>query len=452
MRLTNLNRSNGIGATCHHVELGPFRLVIDCGMDPKVTGRQTMPKLSMVPDHSLDFIILTHSHLDHLGALPVLLRRQDRARVLTSMPTRMLAPRMLYNSLGVMKRQREELEIPEYPLFTQSDIDRFNQRIMPLAYGHTREFELHGEALEVTLFSAGHVPGAAGVLLGYKKRSIFFTGDVQFEPQRILPGAAFPDKEVDTLVMETTRGATERKPGENRASETERFLETIRHTLNGGGSVCIPVFALGRMQEMLAILHEARARKELPECPIYSSGLGMDLCDIFDGIARKTGAVNFRRKLLKDLQVSSLPDWVKPGGTPPKPCIFLVSSGMMVENTPSYAVCAMLLGGHENTICIVGYCDPDTPGGKLLATSPGDEFIFEAIDHAARVSAHIERFDLSAHAERADLLDFALAASPRAIVLTHGDREARDWFWDSIYTTMSSVSVFDPEPLETCVV
>jgi Cft2 family RNA processing exonuclease len=105
---------------------------------------------------------------------------------------------------------------------------------------------------------------------------------------------------------------------------------------------------------------------------------------------------------------------------------------MLVENTPSYALASGMLGNHDNTIGFVGYCDPDTPGGKLMVTKPGDDFLFESVHVRSRVKARVEKFELSGHAEREELLEFALQADPRVIVLTHGDPEARRWFADEI--------------------
>ena len=125
---------------------------------------------------------------------------------------------------------------------------------------------------------------------------------------------------------------------------------------------------------------------------------------------------------------------------------------LMVENTPSYMAAAALLGSHQNTLCFVGYCDPDTPGGKLLKTRQGDPFLFKALRKTVPVTARIETFDLSSHADREDLLDEAMRRNPRAIVLTHGDQEARDWFKEQIKQADPRCSVIDPQPLKTLTV
>lgn len=448
MHITDLNRDGGIGCNSMLVELGPFRLLVDAGMHPKKAGLDSIPEFSLVEDNSLDLVLLTHCHLDHLGSLPVLMRRQPQAQLLASIPSKELAGRMLRNSISVMKRQREELNMPELPLYTRQDVHKLESRMLPMAYNRPRFFHNNGNELKVTFHQAGHVAGAAGLGLEYKGRKIFFTGDVLFSKQKTLPGAKFPKGELDTLIMETTRGGTARAAGVTRQKEVERLFRTVEHILSHGGSVLIPVFAFGRMQEILSLANEARNEGQLRECPIYCSGLGMDLANYFDSISRKTGLLNFRRQILKDLKVKRLPNNLKPGVNPAENGLYIVSSGMMVEHTPSYQVAASLLSHHQNGICFVGYNDPDTPGGKLLATEPGDPFLFEALDYTCHVQAQIEKFDMSGHAERDELIDFAEGANPRAIVLNHGDAQARAWFYKELTSSSENRKVLDPKPLK----
>jgi len=448
MLITDLNRHGGIGSNCHLVEIGPFRLVIDAGIHPKMVGMDGVPEFKKIPDYSVDAVILTHCHLDHLGAIPLVMRHQPEARLLMSVPSSIIATRMLHNSVNVMMRQRDEHGITEFPLYTHSEIERMAHQIQPMPYEKTRYLDKGTEELAITFYPSGHVPGAVGVELVYNHRSIFFTGDVLFEDQKYLPGASFPRKEFDTLVMETTRGRQSRAKDSSRQHELDRLFKTIGKTLTNSGSVLIPVFALGRMQELVCLMHEARRLGHIPkDCPIYASGLGLDLADYFDEITRKTGSLNFRKGVLKDLKVKRMPDML-PGKDPQENAIYLVSSGMLVANTPSYAACASLLDHSRNTVCFVGYCDPDTPGGELQATGHGDAFLFEKLDYICNINASIERFDLSAHADREELLNFALEVSPRSIILTHGDDDARQWFMEQLTELLPKAKVQNLTPLE----
>jgi len=448
MKLIDLNRDGGIGANSLYVQLGDFHLVIDSGLHPKKAGREAAPNLRPLQGVKLDLIIVTHCHLDHIGSLPLLLRDQPEVPAIMTPPSRMLIERMLHNSVNVMVREREEGGVADYPLFTHEEIERVASRFYAQPFGHAKKFSGAKDEIEFILHPAGHIPGAAGVEIIHKHRRIFFTGDVLFNVQRILAGAKFPHARFDTLVTETTRGVTERPPGHARSNEMIRLVQTINATIQRGGSVLIPVFALGRMQEIMAILHDARKFNKLVDAPIFASGLGMDIADLFDEITKKTGTVHFTRTILKDLKVRKTPRDLVAGKEPPQQGIYVVSSGMVVANTPSYTLASCLAASPKHSICFVGYCDPETPGGQLLAAPAGEPFLFDAVNVKVRLRAQVERFELSGHADREELLDFAVQCDPRSIVLTHGDPPARAWFLEQLKTKLPHAKVLDPVPLQ----
>jgi|UniRef100_UPI00404A6B51 Cft2 family RNA processing exonuclease len=446
MKLTDLNPEGGIGANSTLLQLGDLRILVDCGLNPKLVGRKAAPNLNLLRDKPLDLIIITHCHLDHIGSLPIAMREHPDTPVIMSTSSRMLIERMLRNSASVMKRQKEDQNIPDYPLFTHGEVERYSARMTGLAFGHAKKFRGNRDEIEVILHPAGHVAGAAGVELRHKHRQIFITGDVQFESQRTLPGAKFPSGHFDTLIMETTRGDTESLNSRTRSDELNRLVDAINDTIKRGGSFLIPIFALGRMQEILTVIHDARKFGKLVNCPIFASGLGMDLADYFDEISRKTKHIQFNRGIIKELHANPLPRKIPAGVDPQQNALYIVSSGMMVENTPSYTLASGLVGHTRNTVGFVGYCDPDTPGGKLLAANTGDTFLFEKANVKVKLKARIDRFELSGHADREDLLEFALQATPRSIVLTHGDQPARDWFTAQFAEKIPKSKVLDPVP------
>ena len=449
MKLTDLNRDGGIGANSMFIQLGDLNILVDCGLHPKKVGRVAAPDLRLLHGITLDLIIITHCHLDHIGSLPVVMREHPNTPVIMTVSSRMLIERMLHNSANVMIRQRDEEHIPDYPLFTHDDIDRCAKRLIGLQFGHAKHFRGARDEIEIIFHPAGHVAGAAGVELRFKHRAIFITGDVLFEAQRTLSAAKFPAGHFDTLIMETTRGATERPAGKERVNEIGRLITAINDTIQRGGSMLIPVFALGRMQEVFAILHDARKFGRLVDCKIISGGLGIDLCDYFDEIARKTHHVQFNRSILKELKVQPMPRKLSAGQDAEQNALYIASSGMMVENTPSYALASGLLGQARNTIGFVGYCDPDTPGGPLLAAHPGDDFLFKAANVKQKLRARVERFELSGHADREELAEFAVQTGARSVVLTHGDPPARAWFKQQLAQQMPDTRVLDPVPLQT---
>ena len=447
MKLIDLNRLGGIGANSTYVQIGSFNILIDAGLNPKELGYDAMPDFSPIEDVELDLIILTHCHLDHLGSLPVVSGHNPEAPVITSVPNIELAPRMLRNSINVMKRQREEHGISDYPLFLHRDVVDLSKRLVAQRYDRGEIYTKGNEKIEVILHSSGHVAGAAAVELLHQGRRIVFSGDVLFEHQRTLPGAKLPQGEIDTLILETTRGASARQPDLTRKSEVARLIAQIETILQRGGSCLIPVFALGRMQELFKIIYEARNNGHIPKTPIYAAGLGMDICNYFHKIHERTGLIDFSFKMMEKLNVRALDPNMRPGRDLPRKGIYIVSSGMMVEHTPSYKVAASLLPHANNGLCFVGYCDGDTPGGKLLATRDEGSFFFETLDYLAPIRASIEQFDLSGHADREQLAEYATQSQARSIVLTHGDPDARAWFQTTLNQSLSEGTVLDPVPL-----
>jgi predicted metal-dependent RNase len=230
--------------------------------------------------------------------------------------------------------------------------------------------------------------------------------------------------------------------------EIARLIDSINDTIAKGGSFLLPVFALGRMQELLSVFHDARRFGRLIECPIYAGGLGIGLSELFHEVSHKTKDVQFDMRILKELKLKKLPPKIIPGQEPAQKGLYIVSSGMLVERTPSYALASGLLGHARNTIGFVGYCDPDTPGGKLLAAKPGASFLFSAVDVRAKVKARVDRFELSGHAERGELLEFAVQTKARCIILTHGDPDARGWFEAQLAEQLPKAKIIDPVPLQ----
>jgi Cft2 family RNA processing exonuclease len=449
MKLIDLNPQGGIGANSIYLQIGDVNILVDCGLNPKQAGRLAMPDFSLIKDISLDLIIITHCHLDHIGSLPVIMRLHPNAQVVMTHSSKMILDRMLHNSANVMLRQKEENNIPDYPLFTHEEVDRCVPRFTGMEFLQPKKFKGKSDEVEIMMHHAGHVAGACAVEIHHKHRHIFVTGDVLFENQRTLRGAQFPSGHFDTVIMETTRGTTERQVGKERVHEVNRLINSINDTINRGGSFLLPVFALGRMQEILSIIHDARKFGRLVKCPIYAAGMGMALADYFDEISRKYQHVQFNRNIIKDLNIQPTPRKLDAGKDLKQNALYIISSGMLVERTPSYTLASGMIEHARNTIGFVGYCDPDTPGGQLLQAKTGDEFLFATANVSAKLNARVERFELSGHADREELAEFAIQTQARSVILTHGDQAARDWFVKELGAKMPGSKIIDPVPLQT---
>ncbi len=225
MKITNLNPDTGIGATAWLLELEGHRLLMDAGIHPKREGRESLPLFGRVAREEVDAIAISHCHHDHIGALPIAVRHFPRAHVLMTELSYFLVERVLHNSVNVMTRQRDELGIREYPLYSHDEVDE----IAPLFQGFKYNREVDWAAFHkarsgfpsptLEFFDAGHALGSAGIMVRGQKETMFFTGDVCFHDQTILRRARFEDVQADVLVMETTRGNRQVPPGFSREGE-----------------------------------------------------------------------------------------------------------------------------------------------------------------------------------------------------------------------------------------
>jgi Cft2 family RNA processing exonuclease len=126
--------------------------------------------------------------------------------------------------------------------------------------------------------------------------------------------------------------------------------------------------------------------------------------------------------------------------------IFVITAGMMSENTAAHDLAARMIGDERQSIFFVGYADPGTPGGRLKAAKQGETFVFSPSAGRVTRECNVQEFDLTAHANRNDLLDFVGQVSPRAVLLGHGDDEARGWFEEQIRSRHPKIKIIQPQP------
>jgi Cft2 family RNA processing exonuclease len=453
MIFTNLTRANEIGANSYLLDFdGDGRLVIDAGMHPRGEGVDGLPRLDALPFDSVDTILVSHAHHDHTGALPLLMREHPGARVFMSEPTYYLADPLLHNSVQVMLKQKAEKGIAEFPLFSHRELDQLVK--VWQACGLERDWSPRGypdpenEALTFRFHDAGHILGSVGMSIRHRGRTILYTGDVNFTDQTLLRAAEFPRGDIDVLITETTRGAQPRPPGFTRDGEVERLAQAIEQTFAQGGAVLMPVFAMGKTQELLAQLHFFQRQRRLPETPIYIGGLGRTFTEIYDRLAARTRRQHQRLQLLETIQPQVMDGRRARDFNPKRGHIYLISSGMMTENTLSNIFAQEFLAHERHSVFFVGYCDPESPAGRLRATPRGGQVVLNSQYGAQPVRCRVEHFDFTAHAQREDLVDYIVEANPRTCLLVHGDAPALDWFKQELGKRAPDMRVIVPPPGE----
>ena len=397
---TNISGAEEIGANCYLLEMDGTRIVLDSGMHPKKEGKAAMPDFDSLEPNSVEAVFLSHSHLDHLGTLPVLQEKQPAAEVFMTPAAAALSEVMLHNSVNVMSAKRLDLGIVEYPFFTHNDLDRLSDAWHAKSCNEVFRVGFRQNVL-ATFYDAGHILGSAGVMLeGESGHTVFYTGDVQFEDQSMIPGADFPESGVDTLVMECTRGGFQRSAHYSRPEEMVRFGKAIAETLERGGAVLIPVFAIGKSQEMLFNIHRVKQQGVIPaNTPVYFGGLSAKVSLLYDRFAGLTRRHDHEFKLKE-----------------------------------------------KNAILFVGYADPDSPAGLLKATPEGELVKMRPNGQPVRRKCTVDCFDFSGHATRDSLVNYAVKLNPRQVVLVHGDPDAVEWMHHTLSAKMPDSTIVVPEP------
>lgn len=410
-----------------------------------------LPNLPALAGRPVDALLLSHAHLDHVGSLPVLMRQQPQARVFMTEPTAAIGDALLHNSVNVMTREREEVGVI-YPLFTHRETDRATDRWQHCPIG--QPFTLDGERspaapndeISFEFRQAGHVLGAAGILLRAEGRTVFYTGDVNFDDQALAKGADFPETEIDILIIETTRGDSPLPAGFSRAAEEERFAAAIEQAFARGGCVLVPVFALGKTQEVLTMLYKFKRDKVLPDFPIYIGGLSSKMTEIYDRRANHTPRVLPRLQLFPEVSPFVL-NGKTIANAPARPGrIYALSSGMMTAKTLSNVFARRVIDRPEHSIFFVGYADPASPAGLLQTAQPNDLVSLDENEPAQPLRCHLDHFQFSAHASRESILDYIKKVGAKKIVLVHGDPAAIEWTRAATVAALPESEVIVPPP------
>jgi Cft2 family RNA processing exonuclease len=453
MRYLSLGDTDDIAASCHHLTLGGTGLVLDAGMDPDKDGYDALPPFELLRPLPVDHIVVTHAHHDHLGALPVLTREVPHARVHVSGPTAMLAEVLLPSSARLQKRRVREGSTETAPVFDVETAEALSY----LYETHPLDapFDLaglHAEGpLAGTFYHASHVLGAVGLLLdGYedgRRRRVFYTSDTSLQSQTILPSADYPEGIVDTLILESTLGADPDAEQTTRPGEEKRFGEAVARVIERGGVVLVPVFALGRSQDVLAMIGRFKTRGLIPdETPVYTAGSMRAIAEIYDKTRESSPRLDPDFEVYGVDQQRVPKSQVRLNEAFSKPGIFVVSSGMLFERTPSFDLARRMIENEKHGVFFVGFSKEGSPGARLIeAAAAGQPMVFDDLTGPQTIRATVERFRFSGHAHRRDLIEVVERLKPQTVVLVHGETAAKQWMKDNIAFFHPDVRVIIPE-------
>ena len=429
MKLSFGGGASEVGASFLMLQLDGENIALDCGV--RMSG-DAMPDFHIMKEYgSVDCIVLSHAHMDHSGALPVLSREYPNAKIYMTHPTKDLVRILLYDSLKIMEHRESEI-----PMYAEIHVQKMLENILCFSPSHTFK-PFSGSNIEITFYSAGHIAGAAGIFISGEEGSLFYSGDFSVTPQRTVEGASFPKLRPDIAVFESTYGD---RLHASRDIEEERLIAKIASITAEGGKLLIPAFSLGRSQEIILMINRAINKKQLPgNLKVYVDGMVNDICRVFQNhpnylrtqygkrILRGNDifyndnviSVN-RNKTLRDQIVASNDGLV------------IISSSGMLTGGPSQWYAEKLVGVEKNAIALTGYQDEESPGRQLLEllaavngtdVLPSNERVLKIGEKSTPVQCDIGMYGLSAHADKMEILALAQSLAAKRVFFNHGGED-----------------------------
>ena len=445
MKLTFFGAAHAVTGSCHCLEVGGRKILIDCGLQQ---GRDEHDgnALDFSPNY-IDYVLVTHAHIDHSGRLPLLVKQGFNGRILTTGLTAELLSVMLRDSAHIQegdanwhnqKGKRAGLP-PVEPLYTLMDAEEAIHMLETVEYGW--RFDLC-EGVQVRFNDAGHLLGSSILELwatedGVTKK-IVFSGDLGNEAQPIIRDPSFVDT-ADYVVMESTYGDRNHEPPE---SYTGALAQLIDEVFAKGGNIIIPSFAVGRTQELLYFLREIKRDRLVKSVPNFSvcvdSPLAAEATKIYSGnlkgylddeaIAILQGGENLFT--FPGLTLTHSTEESRALNEDRTPKIIISASGMCDAGRIRHHL-KHNLWRQECAVVFVGYQGEGTLGRRLLDGAKSVKLFGEEIAVRARI---VNFKGLSSHADRDHLLAWAahFAPAPEQVFVVHGDENVTEIFADSL--------------------
>ncbi|KAL5480128.1 hypothetical protein EMCRGX_G023750 [Ephydatia muelleri] len=389
------------------------KIMLDCGIHPGLNGMDALPYTDMIEAHEIDLLLITHFHLDHCGALPWFLEKTTfKGRVFMTHATKAIYRWMLSDYIKVSNIAADQM------LYTEKDLEKSMDKIEAINFH--QEVDVNG--IKFWCYNAGHVLGAAMFMIEIAGVKVLYTGDFSRIEDRHLMAAEVPTITPDVLITESTYGTHVHEKVEVREL---RFTSTVHDIVSRGGRCLIPVFALGRAQELLLILDEYwAAHPELHDIPIYyASSLAKKCMAVYQTFI---GAMNERIQrqiaisnpfVFKHIQNLKNVEHFEDIG----PCVIMASPGMM-QSGLSRQLFEAWCTDKRNGVVIAGYCVEGTLAKHVLS-EPSEIVTMTGQKLPLRMS--VDYISFSAHTDYEQTSDFVRTLRPPHIVrvvLVHGEQ------------------------------
>ncbi|EST54574.1 hypothetical protein T458_12820 [Brevibacillus panacihumi W25] len=446
-RVTFLGGGEKIGGTSILISIHDRHILLDAGMhlheESYHPDYQPMFDLG-VQYEDLDALLITHAHLDHVGAVPYLLAQRPDLPVYATEATKSLMKVLLTDTVK-SSRQQELVN----DMYDEEQVKKTLLSVQAVDFAKTFIIPSSGKEWRITYYPAGHILGAASIYMELEGISVLFTGDYSIEDQRTVKGMELPDNlKVDILITESTYGYLPTNASMKRSVQENMFVATVDEMIQSNGSVLIPAFALGRAQEIVLILKEAYKNEDFLPFSLFLDGRVTEVCRIYQDYAELGKFVNpavipetFEKPLIfgdgvqaaQDLYSnrkgssyifdSFFEDFIAPGKT----CV-VASSGMLIPQSASSRYAEKMIDSKNCLIAFSGYLDEESAGSHILKKSQsqslsGGKLQVNGVEKEIR--ARIEAFRLSAHVSREEIVQLVMELRPSFVFLMHGEHQKR---------------------------
>ncbi|XP_077367958.1 integrator complex subunit 11 isoform X1 [Festucalex cinctus] len=413
IKVTPLGAGQDVGRSCIIVSIGGKNIMLDCGMHMGYNDDRRFPDFSYIIQNGrltdfLDCVIISHFHLDHCGALPYMSEMVGYdGPIYMTHPTKAICPILLEDFRKITVDKKGETNF-----FTSQMIKDCMKKVVPLNLHQTVQVD---DELEIKAYYAGHVLGAAMVQIKVGSESVVYTGDYNMTPDRHL-GAAWIDKcRPDILISESTYATTIR---DSKRCRERDFLKKVHESIERGGKVLIPVFALGRAQELCILLETFWERMNL-KAPIYfSTGLTEKANHYYKLFITWTNQKIRKTFVQRNMfEFKHIKAFDRSYADNPGPMVVFATPGMLHAGQ-SLQIFKKWAGNEKNMVIMPGYCVQGTIGHKILNGQRKLEMEGRA---TLDVKLQVEYMSFSAHADAKGIMQLIRMAEPRNMLLVHGE-------------------------------
>eukprot|EP01104_Vermistella_antarctica_P013832 TRINITY_DN4257_c0_g1_i1.p1 TRINITY_DN4257_c0_g1~~TRINITY_DN4257_c0_g1_i1.p1 ORF type:complete len:628 (+),score=142.44 TRINITY_DN4257_c0_g1_i1:279-2162(+) len=429
VRAMPLGAGQDVGRSCVLITLGNKNVMFDCGMHMGYQDERRFPDFSYVStdghlEKVIDAVVITHFHLDHCGALPYFSEMCGYdGPIYMTYPTKAICPILLedYRKISVERHGLTNF-------FTSEDIKNCMKKVIPINLHQTIKV---GDGLEIKSYYAGHVLGAAMFYVKNGPLSVVYTGDYNMTPDRHLGSAWMDRTRPDLLITETTYATTIR---DSKRCRERNFLKKVHSCVSKGGKVLIPVFALGRAQELCILLSTFWERMNL-KVPLYFS----------QGMTTKANMyyklfINWTNQKIKDTFVkrnlfdfSNILTFDRSMMDQPGPMVLFATPGMLHAGL-SLDVFKRWAPNPLNMVILPGYCVVGTVGNKLISGRQHSKTIEIDKHTSVEVNCKVKYLSFSAHADAKGIMQLIRQTDPRNVMLVHGEKKKMQFLKQQIRT------------------